>query len=126
MFAALALTAVLLAPTADAARNVCGDDRARAGEACDGMDLGGETCTSQGFAGGGTLACASDCTFDTSACDAGGGDTGGSAVCGDGMAEGIEECDGMDDSACPGLCSDACACPATGTGDLEVHVIDVG
>ncbi|MGH1345986.1 MAG: hypothetical protein ACRBN8_30760 [Nannocystales bacterium] len=38
-----------------------------AGEACDGADLGSETCASQGFTGG-TLACSDACTFDTSGC----------------------------------------------------------
>lgn len=37
-------------------------------EQCDGTDLGGNTCLSQGFAGG-TLACNTDCTFDTSGCN---------------------------------------------------------
>ena len=36
-------------------------------EACDGHDLGGDTCVAHGW-GSGTLACASDCTPDTSAC----------------------------------------------------------
>lgn len=36
-------------------------------ETCDGRDLGGQTCTSLGFAGG-TLRCR-DCTLDTSGCD---------------------------------------------------------
>jgi hypothetical protein len=37
------------------------------GEGCDLDDLGGETCVSL-VCSGGTLACASDCTFDKSAC----------------------------------------------------------
>ena len=37
-------------------------------EECDGLDLGGITCASLGFAGG-TLACGSTCHFDTSACE---------------------------------------------------------
>ncbi len=37
------------------------------GEACDGADLGGATCASQGFTSG-ALACSSACGFDTSAC----------------------------------------------------------
>jgi hypothetical protein len=38
-----------------------------AGEACDGSDLGAQTCVSQGFTGG-TLACTDSCQFDTSGC----------------------------------------------------------
>ena len=36
-------------------------------EMCDGRILAGQTCASLGFPGG-TLSCAADCTFDTSAC----------------------------------------------------------
>ncbi len=47
---------------------VCGDDVAEGFEVCDGIDLQGETCVSQGFSGG-ELACLPDCTgFDTSGC----------------------------------------------------------
>jgi Zn-dependent metalloprotease len=46
----------------------CGDNMIDPGETCDGTDLGGETCISQGCTGG-TLACESDCSaFDTSGC----------------------------------------------------------
>jgi len=48
----------------------CGDGVMDAGEACDGADLGAATCQSLGFAGG-TLACAGNCTLDTSGCAAG-------------------------------------------------------
>jgi cysteine-rich repeat protein len=46
----------------------CGDGHRWAGvEACDGVELGGATCMTQGFIGG-TLTCATDCVLDTSAC----------------------------------------------------------
>jgi hypothetical protein len=46
----------------------CGNGGVDVGEACDGDNLDGESCTNLGFTGG-TLACASDClSFDTSAC----------------------------------------------------------
>lgn len=52
----------------DCVAATCGDGHRWAGmEACEGMDLGGATCASQGFIGG-TLACTVRCTFDTSAC----------------------------------------------------------
>jgi hypothetical protein len=80
-------------------------------EMCDGTDLGGETCASQGCTGGGTLACNATCNgFDTSGCldcppcnDDGVCDAGedcnscpndcvsgsvGDAVCGNGVCEG--------------------------------------
>ena len=47
-------------PCGDAIRNAADED-------CDGADLAGETCTSQSQ-GTGDLACASDCTFDTTGC----------------------------------------------------------
>jgi hypothetical protein len=50
---------------------VCGNDVIEGDEVCDGSDLGGETCQSQGFDGG-TLACNGDCQgFDTSGCTTG-------------------------------------------------------
>ncbi|MEM7158683.1 MAG: hypothetical protein AAF799_37930 [Myxococcota bacterium] len=65
----------------------CGDGVLDDGEECDGDDLGGEDCTTQGFDFG-DLACAEDCTFDSSAC--------GTMACNDGMITGLEVCDGMD------------------------------
>ena len=69
-----------------APEEVCGDDLRVGSEVCDGPQLGGETCISQGFVSG-DLACASDCTaYDTSGCE----------TCGDGAIDGDEECDGTD------------------------------
>ena len=48
---------------------VCGNGVREGGEQCDGADLGGQTCQSQGFSGG-TLSCTGSCTFNTSACTA--------------------------------------------------------
>jgi hypothetical protein len=67
---------------------VCGDNVAQAPEVCDGTDLNGQTCVSQGFSGGGTLACNGTCNgFDTSGCI-------GGPVCGNGVIETGEQCDG--------------------------------
>ena len=64
----------------------CGDDLAEGSETCDGSDLRGETCESQGYLSG-DLACLGDCTgYDTSNCQEG--------VCGDGILTGEETCDG--------------------------------
>ncbi len=63
----------------------CGDGVMNGSDECDGTDLGAATCGSLGFDGG-SLACASDCTLDTSACFA----------CGDGLVDGSEQCDGTD------------------------------
>ncbi len=70
---------------------VCGNNTTETGETCDGTDLAGQSCTTQGFTGG-TLACNSTCSgFDTSGCT-----TGGGAVCGNGVLETGEVCDGAD------------------------------
>lgn len=58
----------------------CGDTIISNGEQCEGVNLGGSSCSALGF-GGGTLSCTSACTFNTSACTAspisGGGIFGG-------------------------------------------------
>lgn len=47
---------------------ICGNNIKETGEVCDGSNIGGETCITQGFKGG-TLGCAPDCTsFDTTGC----------------------------------------------------------
>lgn len=47
----------------------CGNALREGLEVCDGADLAGKTCTSQGFPAGGTLACYSDCRgFSTGSC----------------------------------------------------------
>src|SRR3989344_3839986 len=57
---------------------VCGDGAVETPEQCDGSNLGGASCTSQGFAGG-SLSCSSACEFNTSSCTSGssGGGSGG-------------------------------------------------
>ena len=54
---------------ADCTTADCGDGKLNqsAGESCDGLDLGGETCTSQGHDSG-VLGCDQFCDFDDSAC----------------------------------------------------------
>ena len=46
----------------------CGNNVKEDGEDCDGTDLGGETCQSQGCSAG-DLACEADCTFDYTSCE---------------------------------------------------------
>lgn len=54
-------------------------------------------------------------------------DTNVGEGCGDGVVDGRhEECDGADDSACPGQCASACQCPATApSGVLSLHMVDI-
>jgi hypothetical protein len=61
----------------------CGDGVINGNEECDGSQLGGKTCQSQGFQDG-TLSCTDNCTFDTTGC----------SNCGDGILNGHELCDG--------------------------------
>jgi hypothetical protein len=98
---------------------VCGDDMIEAPEDCDGTDLGGEDCESQGFLGG-RLACANDCTLDTTGCS--------DRICGNDMIEGAEECDGMnlggEDCGSQGFdggtlaCANDCAFDLTGCTNI--------
>ena len=68
---------------------VCGNRVIEAGETCDGTNVNGVTCADFG-ATSGTVRCASDCLdYDSSGCSA-------SAVCGDGIVNGVETCDGFD------------------------------
>ena len=62
---------------------VCGDGTVETPEQCDGSNLGGASCSSLGYAGGGTLSCLPACEFNTMQCitgssgDSGGGGGGG-------------------------------------------------
>ena len=68
--------------------NLCGNGLVNSGEQCDGTNLSGMTCQSLGYTGG-TLTCSSTCQRVTTGCT---GTT--SAVCGDGLITGSEDCDG--------------------------------
>jgi len=69
----------------------CGNNLLESEEACDGDQLGGNTCVILGYSGG-FLMCDQDCGFDVSACE---------SICGNGRVEApFEECD--DDNALDG------------------------
>ena len=73
----------------------CGDGKINdTGEQCDKTELGGKSCTSQGYAGG-TLTCSTSCKLDASAC----------FKCGDGKINGADKCDGaaLGGETCKGL-----------------------
>lgn len=86
----------------------CGNDMLDGREACDGVELDGQTCETLGFASG-DLSCADDCTFDTAACDA----------CGNAVIDLGEDCDGTElgDATCQslgmGFTAGELACDAT-------------
>lgn len=54
----------------------CGDGFRDSSETCDGADLNGATCASQGYERG-TLSCSSACAYVTTNCSSGGGGGGG-------------------------------------------------
>ncbi|MEL6546785.1 MAG: hypothetical protein AAFQ82_19315, partial [Myxococcota bacterium] len=69
----------------------CGDNVRSQTEVCDGIDLAGATCESQGFTGG-ILACAANCgAYDTFGCSG----TGGLPNCGNDALDPGETCDGI-------------------------------
>lgn len=82
---------VLLVEPDGTVPETCGNGVLDQGEACDGEDLGGASCTSipGGFIGG-ILACAATCHYDTTSCIPAG--------CGDQVVSGVEECDDGNDS----------------------------
>jgi hypothetical protein len=79
----------LLAGTTAAECDTCGDGVVDAGEQCDGLDLGGETCASLIANTSGTLACTVACQFDVSGC-VGNPPT---SLCGNGVIDMGEDCD---------------------------------
>src|SRR5262249_24643140 len=77
----------------------CGNATLEGQEQCDGANLNGTNCVARGFVGG-TLACGSDCRFDTSACLS-------APVCDNGTLEIGESCeDGNSDDGdgCSAIC----------------------
>lgn len=85
----------------------CGDGVIAVGEACDGADLAGQSCATQGFDAG-SLSCSAMCTFSTAACV--------TYVCGNGACDpGEDSCscpsDCPDD---PNTCGDPCECGGIG------------
>ena len=77
----------------DTSSEGCGNGSVDPGEECDGTDLDGETCMSQGFDRG-TLGCTATCRFDKSMCE---------STCGNDSIDTGEDCDGTDLNA--GTCA---------------------
>ncbi len=103
----------------------CGNSDAETGEACDGSDLDGHTCESEGFAGG-ALVCSTTCELDTSGC----------SDCGNGVVDPGETCDGsaLDGHTCESegfagdvlACDASCALDTSGCESCGNDVVDAG
>ncbi len=105
------------AATGGGVPDTCGNGVLDEGEACDGDDLGGETCITRGYPLGGTLSCrASDCSFDFGACHF--------VVCGNGELTDPEECDDGntdDDDGCSSLCKIECGDGVCGPNENQCN-----
>ena len=97
---------------------MCGDGVLDSGEECDGVALGGASCTGEGFVSG-DVSCSSECELVFDECV---GDD--PEECGDGVLQDGEECDGTDfgDATCGsrGFESGALACSA------ECEIVETG
>jgi len=80
----------------------CGNGIVENGEQCDGS-VGDATCEDFDEFDGGTLSCNASCNYDTSVCTRGGVIVSG-GICGDGVINSGEQCDGsLDDHTCSDL-----------------------
>ena len=93
-----------LSTAACSAPPACGDGILNGTDQCDNTDFGSATCASAlGMPATGMLACKSNCTLDTSACQ----------FCGDGVKSAGEQCDALDLGGA--TCATALGSPAVGT-----------
>ncbi len=109
---------------------VCGNSKIESGEVCDKTALGGKTCSTQGFTGGGTLSCSSSCQLNTSACKNTAPTT---ATCGNKILEAGEKCETgtLNGQNCASLgfsgggnlgCSSTCQFNTKNCVDVETNV----
>ncbi|MDY0003809.1 MAG: DUF4215 domain-containing protein [Polyangia bacterium] len=105
----------------------CGNNMIEIGERCDGNALGGKTCTDFCYTGG-NLGCTSWCDYDLSSC------IGTGPICGNGVAECDEQCDGADlkNKTCEGIgysggtlsCTSSCRFDVSSCGTLLWYFSD--
>ncbi|MBN2724670.1 MAG: SBBP repeat-containing protein [Deltaproteobacteria bacterium] len=96
--------------------DLCGNGTIDNDEECDGNNFNNNSCESLGYLGGGLLSCNSNCTVNVSECL-------GTGICGDGIVQPDETCDGtnMGSSTCMELngffgsltCNDECEIEGT-------------
>lgn len=86
----------------DGASSSCGNGRLDPGEACEGFDLRGASCETEGFSGG-RLRCSAECKLDAAEC----------FRCGNGKKDPDEVCDGADLAGA--TCASVAGEGATGT-----------
>jgi hypothetical protein len=93
----------------------CGNNVREGNEQCDGTDLDGEDCHSQGFEGGGDLTCDSSCLFDVSGCL-------NASSCGNGRIDSGEQCDGraLSGETCQSLGYDAGSLECSSSCEFDV------
>src|SRR3989344_4868139 len=80
------ISALINRQTPESQCSLCGNNVLETGEVCDGTNLAGQSCNTQGFTGG-TLSCATNClSFNTNLCT--------TNLCGNNVVETGEVCDG--------------------------------
>jgi cysteine-rich repeat protein len=110
------LGSILLARSPMLAHAYCGDLTRDGVEQCDGADLDEFTCAD--FCGSGTLRCKADCTFDLRSC----------TVCGNGVIDSGETCDGtaLGGASCPQGGALACLADCSGYDDADCYACGNG
>jgi hypothetical protein len=97
----------------------CGNGVIEGSEECDGAQLGGATCQTEGFSSG-TISCTAGCALDTSDC----------FTCGNNVIEADEECDGsaLGGATCTNLGHDGgtLTCNGTCTALVQTACSDCG
>ncbi|MBS3140276.1 hypothetical protein J4479_04705 [Candidatus Woesearchaeota archaeon] len=114
------ISALINRQTPESQCSLCGNNVLETGEVCDGTNLAGQSCNTQGFTGG-TLSCATNClSFNTNLCT--------TNLCGNNVVETGEVCDDGNTASSDG-CSNSCVIESgftcTGTPSSCVRTADL-